>query len=216
MYCRRTWIRPEHIHRHQCARETRVQQRSHPTTLLALTAWQWFNKKPVSTRGDVWFQFESSTLYDTFWNFAAYCRGNHCGNPRRYLDWCLQNKIPDRSWCRDANYDRFLREFIRTEAPLDSVIRSVQTLRDLADSRGLALSEVWSLSANLICQKIQRGDITPWLLYCCDTGQRWLASLNSNQLTQIFTWINPDFWHRRVTTNSHVPELQRLLTQAGL
>jgi hypothetical protein len=52
-------------------------------------------------------------------------------------------------------------------------------------------------NANAICYAITTGRVSAWILYNCDSGQQFLASLNQEQIAMIWPWIDADFWQRK-------------------
>jgi hypothetical protein len=70
---------------------------------------------------------------------------------------------------------------------------------------------------NRICHHITTGRISPWIVYCCDSGIEWLGNLSEEHLVLVMPWIDPDYWNRRLRDHTADSEWCRhILEAAGL
>jgi hypothetical protein len=72
-------------------------------------------------------------------------------------------------------------------------------------------------SGNRIVHHISNGRISPWIVYNCDSGVKWLSGLNEEQLRIIMAWIDPEFWQKKFKDYAADAEwVKDILQKAGL
>jgi hypothetical protein len=52
-------------------------------------------------------------------------------------------------------------------------------------------------SKNRVCQLINNGRISPWVVFNCDSGVEFLGSLSAGQLELIYVIIDPEYWQAK-------------------
>ena len=87
-----------------------------------------------------------------------------------------------------------------------------------ADETGKQFNDIFREgSSNKVCNMIVNGRISPWILYNCDSGVEFLTSLNEEQVTIIFKFIEPTYWEKKLRDYLADTEfLKSVLSEAGL
>ena len=124
-------------------------------------------------------------------------------------------------WCKDTFYDEWLFDYLRRENYKDALERGIKEMEDYANEHTdlkNGFSDYFRYgSSNKICYHITTGRISPWVVLCCDSGIKFLESLNEEQLTMIFAWIDPDFWNSKFQSFvADQLDAREILSAAGL
>jgi hypothetical protein len=150
-----------------------------------------------------------------FAKFGSYCIDVNVLNPSRYIDWLLTDNIKIDNWTSDSVYTKYLCEYLRTENPFDALERSVNYCSDLAKQENIQPNDVLRYgNPNRICHAITTGKISPWMLYCSDSGSHFLETLNSDHAKIVIDYINPEQWalkfHREPELRNQIRETLKL------
>ena len=72
-------------------------------------------------------------------------------------------------------------------------------------------------NTNRICQLINNGRISPWVIFNCESGIIFLDKLDPKQLELIYTIIDPEYWNRKFSSYADdVKWVKEILKTAGL
>ena len=64
---------------------------------------------------------------------------------------------------------------------------------------------------------ITTGRISPWVIYNCSSGVKFLDELSEEQVSIVLAWIDPDFWQRKFKDYMADTEwVKDILNKAGL
>jgi hypothetical protein len=145
-----------------------------------------------------------------FSKFGSYCVDVNVLNPSRYIDWLLKDNIKIDNWVSDNNYTKYLCEYLRVEDAFDALARSVEYSAILAEDAHIQPNDVLRYAnPNKICHAITTGKISPWMLYCSDSGSRFLETLNTDHAKIVIDYINPEQWALKFHRE---PELKKQIT----
>lgn len=140
-------------------------------------------------------EFINSPYYTAFVKFGSYCVDVKVLNIPRYVDWLLHQQIKLENWASDNNYTKFLCEYLRLEDPFDAIYRGVEYCTTLAELDEIKTNDVFRYSnPNKICHAITLGKISPWMLYCSNSGIHFLETLNQDHVRIVSDYINPEQW----------------------
>mgnify|MGYP003326292424 CR=1 FL=1 len=164
--------------------------------------------------------FADSPYYKAFVKFGRYCVDIRAVNPEQFVRWVLkQNKKIDH-WCKDKVYTEYLYTLLRQESSTDALERSIITMQEWSEEVNppAEFNDYFkAVSTNRLVQHILNGRISPWVIYCCDSGIGCLEALSEEQLTMIMPWIDPDFWQRKFADYVADTEwVKMILKEAGL
>ena len=179
-FCKREFVKERTLLSHLCEQKQRWQNRDHLGNRLGFQSWlQFYSKNSMSkTKNKTYEEFIKNAYYIAFVKFGNYCADVNVVNVSRYVDWLLKNNIKIDSWNSDTTYTRFLIEYLRHEDPFDAIHRGVETCIRLAETDRIQPHDVLRYgNTNRICLEITKGKISPWMLYCSDSGTKFLDTL---------------------------------------
>ena len=52
-------------------------------------------------------------------------------------------------------------------------------------------------NTNSVVYAITAGRISPWIIYNCESGQKFLSEIDTTQIAMIWPYIDSDFWMRK-------------------
>jgi hypothetical protein len=217
-YCEKTFQRENSLAVHVCEPKRRFQEQDETGVRLGLQAYlRFYEITQGSAKLKTFDDFARSPYYRAFVKFGRYCVAIRAVNTARFIDWVVrQNKKIDH-WCRDSVYTEYLTEYVRTEDVSDAVARAMETAIAWSQETGSPDRDYLRYgNDNVICYAVSTGRITAWCLYNSDSGQTFLARINTDQVAMIWPWIDADFWQRRFHDYAADTEYVRdLLRKAG-
>ncbi len=218
-FCKRSFARERTLISHLCEKKQRWLNRDHAGNRIGFQCWvQFFTKHSSSkTKNKTYEEFINSPYYIAFVKFGSYCVDTKVLNIPFYVDWLLKEQIKLDTWTSDSVYDRYLCQYLRIENPFDAIYRGVENCSELAIINNIQPNDVFRyVNANRVCQYILNGKISPWMLYCSDSGIRFLETLNQDQVTMIHDYINPEQWALKFHREPELKQqIRDTLKQAG-
>lgn len=196
-FCKKEFARERTLLSHICEKKSRWLNKDHAGNRIGFQCWvQFFTKHSMSkTKNKTYEEFINSPYYVAFVKFGSYCVDSKVLNIPRYVDWLLHNQIKLDNWMSDTNYTKFLCEYLRIEDAFDAIYRGVEYCTTLAELEEIQPNDVFRYgNSNKICHAITNGKISPWMLYCSDSGVRLLETLNETQVKIVSDYINPEQW----------------------
>lgn len=217
-YCGKGFVKESTLAAHLCEPKRRHQQRDEVGVRLAFQAWlRFFELTQGSAKTKTYEDFADSPYYVAFTKFGRHMHGLRAVNPTAFIDYVIKaNKKLDH-WCKDSIYNEYLFEYLRKEHPQDAIERGIVEMQAWADEDGDAVTDFFrKATPSRICAMIVNGRVSPWVIYCCDSGQDSIARLNEEQITMIYAWIDPDYWQRKLKDYLADTEwCKHVLAQAG-
>lgn len=218
-FCKKEFARERTLVSHLCEKKQRWLSKDHPGNRIGFQCWmQFYAKHSMSkTKNKTYAEFIASPYYIAFAKFGSYCVDSKVINIPRYVDWLLEQQIKLDNWNSDSVYNRFLCEFLRVEDAYDAIYRGVEYCTTLAELSEIQPNDVFRYAnSNRVCHGICSGKISPWMLYCSDSGIRFLETLNQTQVTMITDYINPEQWALKFHRDANLKQqIQDTLRAAG-
>ena len=216
-FCNRTFLRESTIAKHICEYKHRWQEKDKRGNQIGFQGWLHFYKRnTATTKQRTYLDFIKSSYYTAFAKFGNYCVDVNVINVQRYIDWLLKNKIRIDVWNHDTNYSKFLIEYLRNEDPLDAIHRSVESTILLAGEERVLPKDILRYgNKNKICYHVTTGKISPWMLYQCDSGLKFIDSLDESQVKMIIDYIDPEKWAIKFKRNSDIVTSVKEILNAG-
>jgi hypothetical protein len=217
-YCRKEFSRETTLASHLCEPKRRHQERNEKGVQLGLQAYlKFYEYTQGSARLKSWDNFVESPYYRAFVKFGRYCQNIHAINPVRFMDWLLKKNKKIDHWCSDVNYTEYLIDYLQHEAVTDALSRAVEYGIDWGEEHTAQPNDCLRYgNRNLICYAVTTGRISPWVIYNCESGQRFLNEIDHEQVAMIWPYINSDVWQHRFDTYRADQEYAReILAQAG-
>jgi len=216
-FCKKSYSRESTLVSHMCEPKRRYNQRGEPGVRIGMQTYITFYKiSQGGAKPRTYENFASSSYYSAFVRFGNYCVETRVINPARYGEWLIKNNKKLDKWCSDTLYSEFLMQYIQTENPMDALQRAVKASFEWADETGEKAEDILRRgNTNKLCYMISSGRLSPWVLYTCDSGQRFLDSLSEEQVTIIWDYINPEIWQAKmITYKEEVNSVQEVLKAA--
>ena len=221
-YCHHTFKKETTLASHACERKRRFQQEPEIGVQWGLQAYlKFYQTTQSSTRNKTYEDFVDSPYYTAFVRFGRHCHSIHCVNFANYTTWLLKNNKKIDQWCSEKFYSEWLFDYLRRESVKDALERSVQSMIDYMhehpEYRNGYRDYFRLVNENRICYHITTGRISVWAVYNCQSGQEFLERLNQDQIANIMTFIDPDFWQSRFRDFPEDVEFtKKVLRLAGL
>lgn len=199
-FCNKAFAKESTLAAHLCESKRRHQQRDEVGVRLALQAWiRFFELTQGSAKTKTYEDFAKSNLYIAFTKFGRHLHSIRAVNPAAFIDYVIRNNKKLDHWCKNSLYDEYLQQYIRKEHPQDALERGITEMQTWADEEGSVVKDFFRYAnENKICSMVTNGRISPWLIYCSDTGLASLERLNAEQIAIVYPWIDPDYWQRRL------------------
>jgi hypothetical protein len=161
--------------------------------------------------------FADSPYYRAFVKFGRYCVDIRAINPEQFVKWVLkQNKKIDH-WAKDTVYTEYLLDYLRVENVNDALARAIEFGIDWAEKSGHPAEDCLRYgNTNAMVYAITAGRISPWIVYNCESGQKFLSELDSTQIAMVWPYIDSEVWHKKF--NDYVADqeyVREMLTKAG-
>ena len=218
MYCNKGFMKESTLAAHLCEPKRRVQQKDETGVRLAFNAWvKFYELTQGSAKTKTNDDFMKSPYYKSFVKFGRHLHNLRAINPASFTEWIIKSNKKLDQWTRDDFYQEYLVAYLRKENPQDALERGVLEMQMWAEENKVDVSQFFRLATpSRICSMLVNGRISPWLIYCSDSGNDSLTKFNSEQLTIAYPWIDPDYWQKRLKDYAADTEWCRhILKQAG-
>ena len=217
-YCKKDFIKETSLTVHSCEPRKRRMERDEPGVRLGFHAYlKFYELTQGSAKLKTYDNFCESPYYKAFVKFGRYCVDIKAINPSRFTEWVLkQNKKID-YWCKDSVYEEYLHYYLKLEAMEDALARGLEHALRWAEERKAQSQDYLRYgNANTIVYAITTGRISPWVLYNCESGQKFLSELDEQHQAMIWPYIDVDVWAKKLRDDPANRDLaQDLLKKAG-
>jgi len=217
-YCEKSFARPESLAVHVCEQKRRYQDRDEPGVRLGMQAYlRFYEMTQGSARLKTFDDFARSPYYRAFVKFGRYCVDIRAVNTARFVEWVVEKNKKIDHWCRDSVYSEYLAEYLRKENVTDALARAIEHSITWAESTGHPAHDcVRYGNGNAVSYAISTGRISAWVLYNCESGQKYLDEIDQDQMAIVWPWIDPEFWQKKFRDYPADQEYAReMLKQAG-
>jgi hypothetical protein len=218
-YCGKSFRKESTLAAHLCEPKRRWQQEKETGVQLGLQAYlKFFEMTQGSAKSKSYTDFVASPYYSAFVKFGQYLVQIRAIAVPKFIEWIIKNNKKLDQWTKEAFYDEWLHEYLRKEHPNDALERSFTEMQKWADANNKNFNDIFREgSPSKICNMIQNGRISPWIIYNCDSGIDFLSNLNSEQIAMVFKFIEPVFWQRKLKDYLGDTEfIKSVLEQAGV
>ena len=217
-YCKKDFQRETSLAVHLCEAKRRRQEQTERGVQLGLQAYlRFYETTQGSAKLKTFDDFADSPYYRAFVKFGRYCVSIRAINPSRFIDWVLkQNKKIDH-WCRDSIYTEYLLDYLKVEAVSDALTRAIEFSIEWGEQKQSPPHDCLRYgNSNAMCAAIASGRISAWVIFNCDSGQKFLSELNAEQVAMIWPYIDADVWQKKFRDYPADQEWAReMLNQAG-
>ena len=217
-YCKKDFIKESSLAIHSCEPRRRRMEKDEPGVRLGLHAYlKFYELTQGSAKLKSFEDFATSPYYRAFVKFGRYCVDVKVINPSRFVEWLLKNNKKIDHWPRDTMYTEYLIEYLRIENVNDALARAMEFGIDWAEQSGHPAEDCLRYgNTNAMVYAVTTGRISPWIVYNCESGQKFLRDLDNTQIAMIWPYIDSDVWMKKfadyVADQEYVKEM---LTKAG-
>ena len=217
-YCRKDFVREASLAVHSCEPRRRRQERDEAGVRLGFQAYlKFYELTQGSARLKTHDDFCESSYYRAFVKFGRYCVAVRAVNPARFTEWLLKNNKKIDRWCTDVMYTEYLVEYLRVENVNDALARAMEFGISWSEETGNPAEDCLRYgNTNAMVYAVTAGRISPWIIYNCESGQKFLSELDATQIAMIWPYIDSDVWMKKfadyVADQEYVKEM---LQKAG-
>ena len=217
-FCGKGFIKESTLSAHLCEPKRRNQQRDEVGVRLGFNAWiKFYELTQGSAKTKTYDDFADGPYYKAFVKFGRHLHGIRAINPAAFTEWIIKNNKKLDQWTKDTFYNEYLLSYLKRENPQDALERGIVEMQSWADEHNSAVNHFFLYSSPArLCMMIANGRISPWLIYCSDSGLSALEKLNAEQIAMVYQWIDPEYWQRKLKDYAADAEwCKHVLKQAG-
>jgi hypothetical protein len=217
-YCQRDFIKESSLEVHSCEPRRRRMEKDEPGVRLGFMAYlKFYELTQGSARLKTHDDFCESAYYRAFVKFGRYCVDIRAVNPERFIAWLLKNNKKIDHWCRDSMYTEYLIAYLQIENVNDALARAMEFGIAWTEQTGSPAEDCLRYgNTNAMVYAVTTGRISPWILYNCESGQKFLSELDTSQIAMVWPYINSETWNKKFTDYIADQEYVReMLTKAG-
>jgi len=221
-YCNKSYLKESTLIAHMCEPKRRWQQQNETGVQLGFKSYlRFYEITQGSAKLKTYEDFASSSFYLAFVKYGRHLIAIKAVNTGSFTEWLIKNNKKLDHWCKDALYLEWLHQYLKKESVQDALERALNEMQTYADSDSILQNNFTNYfrlgSGNRIVHHISNGRISPWIVYNCDSGVKWLSDLNEEQLGIIMAWIDPEFWQKKFKDYAADAEwVKDILQKAGL
>ena len=217
-YCKKDFMKESSLAVHSCEPRRRRVERDEAGVRLGFQSYiKFYELTQGSAKLKTFDDFADSPYYKAFVKFGRHCVAIRAINPARFVEWVLkQNKKLD-YWCKDTVYTEYLMDYLRVENVSDALARALEFGIDWADTSGHPAEDCLRYgNSNTMTYAVSVGRISPWIIYNCESGQKFLSELDPTQIAMVWPYIDADVWQRKFKDYPADQEYAKdILTKAG-
>jgi hypothetical protein len=217
-YCKKDFQKETSLAVHLCEPKRRMQERTERGVELGFQAYlRFYEMTQGSAKLKTYEQFAESPYYRAFVKFGRYCVNTRTVNPKQFLEWLLKNNKKIDRWASDQLYTEYLLTYLQVENINDAMARAIEFGIEWAEKHSAQPHDCLRYgNNNAMCYAVTAGRISPWIIYNCDSGQKFLSELDSTQIAMIWPYIDSDVWQKKFQDYPADQEYVReILTKAG-
>jgi hypothetical protein len=218
-YCNHGYTRHTTLITHVCEQKRRAIAVQEKHVIIAFDAFNKFYKSTnPGTHDKTYADFCKSPYYNGFVKFGSFVNNVKPMYPYKFIDYVIKSGVKLDHWSRDALYDKYVVDLLRTENVVTALERSVTHMVEWADAN----NSVWDnyfleVSLSRATYDIKDGKISPWLILNSSSGKALLQRFSDEQLNAIRFAIDPPFWLARFKRISvDIDLVKQVITESSL
>lgn len=204
---------------HMCVKKRRFADKDMSHIRLSHRAFQMFYELNTSAKEPKSIEdFIMSPYYESFVKYGRACQVNEWLAPEKFTEWLIKNGVKLKQWVSDAQYDKFLKQYVRKEPGLKALERTIIYLAEWSKDNNLPFQTYFTeVSPSRAVFDLRAGKVSPWVLYLSETGDSLLKRFNDEQIQMIDDVIDPPFWMKLFSSNAEeVKEVKQTCKDANL
>jgi hypothetical protein len=184
---------------HSCEPRRRRMEQDEPGVRLGFHSYlKFYELTQGSAKLKTYDDFCESPYYKAFVKFGRYCVAVRAVNPARFTEWLLKNNKKIDHWCRDTIYTEYLIDYLRVENINDALARAIEFGIGWSEESGNPAEDCLRYgNTNAMVYAVTAGRISPWILYNCESGQKFLSELDASQIAMVWSYIDSEIWMKK-------------------
>lgn len=198
-YCKKSFVKETSLAVHMCEPKRRYQEQGERGVQLGLQAYlKFYETTQGSAKLKTFDDFATSPYYRAFVKFGRYCVDIRAINPGRFMEWLLKHNKKIDHWCRDTMYTEYLISYLQIENVNDALARAIEFGIDWSEQSGSPAEDCLRYgNNNAMVYAITAGRISPWIVYNCESGQKFLSELDATQIAMTWPYIDSEVWMKK-------------------
>ena len=218
-WCKKSFKSETTLAVHMCVKKRRFADKEMTHIRLSHRAFQMFYDLNTSAKHPKTMEdFILSPYYESFVKFGRACQVNEWLQPEQFTEWLIKTGVKLKLWISDAQYDKFLKEYVKKEPGLKALERTVIYMAKWGEENNKDWQSYFvNVSPSRAVYDIRSGKVSPWVLYLSNTGGTLLERFNDEQVKMIQDNIDPPFWMKLFKKNKdEVAEIKETCERANL
>ena len=217
-YCKKDFAKETSLAVHMCEPKRRFQEQNEAGVRMGFNAYlKFYEITQGSAKLKTFEDFATSPYYRAFVKFGRYCVDTRAVNPARFTEWLLKNNKKIDHWARDTVYTEYLIGYLPVENVNDALARAMEYGITWSEESGHPAEDCLRYgNANRAVHAVTAGRISPWIVYNCESGQKFLSELDATQIAMVWPYIDSEVWMKKfadyVADQEYVKEM---LKKAG-
>jgi hypothetical protein len=217
-YCHKSFAKETSLAVHMCEPKRRFQGQNEAGVRMGFNAYlRFYEITQGSAKLKTFEDFATSPYYRAFVKFGRYCVDTRAVNPSRFTEWLLKNNKKIDHWARDTVYTEYLVGYLPVENVNDALARAMEYGIAWAEQTGNPAEDCLRYgNTNATVYAVTAGRISGWIVYNCESGQKFLSELDATQIAMIWPYIDSEVWMKKfsdyVADQEYVKEM---LNKAG-
>ena len=198
-YCHKSFAKETSLAVHICEPKRRFQEQNEAGVRMGFNAYlRFYEITQGSAKLKTFDDFATSPYYRAFVKFGRYCVDTRAVNPSRFTEWLLKNNKKIDHWARDTVYTEYLVGYLPVENVNDALARAIEYGIAWAEKSGHPAEDCLRFgNTNATVYAVTAGRISPWIVYNCESGQKFLAELDATQIAMIWPYIDSETWMKK-------------------
>lgn len=198
-FCKKEFRREQSLEVHLCEAKKRYRDQNEPGVRLGFQSYlRFYEINQGSAKLKTYDDFCESSYYKAFVKFGRYCCNVKVINPKQFLEWLLKNNKKIDRWASDQLYTEYLLKYLLIEHVNDAIARAIEFGIQWGEKHQAQPHDCLRFgSANAMCYAITTGRLSPWVVYNCESGQKFLNELDQGQIAMIWPYIDSDQWMKK-------------------
>lgn len=210
-FCNRNFKRKSWYDKHMCDKKQRFLDSHNITIIRAHRLFNhWQRKARLLRRGQekTMEEFCKSPFYNGFVKLAEFVTTEYVVSGFKYIDWLVDNEIPEVKWCNARDLDAY-REYLReAEDPSSQAETSCKNIRVWCSENGVdtPIQFFKSIPTSQALNMVRENKLSPWLLFGYDPCVEDLTArmVDTDVMHALNDHINLKHWLEKVEDEASV------------
>jgi hypothetical protein len=219
VHCKSKFTKEKTLIIHTCEQKRRHLARKEKHVMIGFQTFdKFYSLVQKSSEPKTYEEFSKSPYYNAFVKFGSFVSNINPLYPEKYIEWIIKSGVKIDHWCKDALYEKYVLELIKTESVETALERSIKHMEKWAETNNSKWDHYFSyVSTNRAMFDIKDGKVSPWIILNSISGKKLLDQLDDTQLSAISNIIDPIFWSKKFKESKRDMELvKKIIKEVGL